>query len=31
MMPFSYQVKKFTGQRGGKYIQYRYVFGGDEN
>ena len=26
-MPFSYQVKKFTGHEGGKYGQlYRYLF-----
>ena len=31
VMPFSYQVKKFTGHGGGKYTQYRYLFAGEEN
>ena len=27
---FSYQVMKFTGHKGGKYIQYRYLFAGEK-
>ena len=31
MMPFSHQVKIVTGHRGGKYIQYKILFTGEEN